>query len=88
MKFSRQNVLIKTDIKDENLIRDKFTEVLDFANKLDFVFNAGTNPNGELVYDVEVEGNTSAYCKGIVEEVKFLVKKAFNCKLEVLFYAY
>ena len=86
--FAEQRVIVKTKIKEEKTIKELFKPVIDFADKNDLPFKIGWTDNNELIYDVQAEGNTSAYCKGMVAEVKQMVKEIFNCKLEVILYAY
>lgn len=86
--FAEQRVIVKTKIKEEKTIKELFKPVIDFADKNDLPFKIGWTDNNELIYDVQAEGKTSAYCKGMVAEVKQMVKEIFNCKLEVILYAY
>ena len=88
MNFSRQDVKINTKITDEKIIVERTQPILDFVNKHDVAFNLGYNNNNGLVATYQVEGKTSAYCKGMVAEIKQMLKDAFNCKIDVLFYAY
>ena len=88
MNFSRQDVRINTKITDEKIIVEITQPILDFANKHDVAFNLGYNNNNGLVATYEVEGKTSAYCKGVVAEIKQMLKDTFNCKIDVLLYAY
>ena len=68
-------------------IKDLLKPIGDFADKHNTSFLAGYSDN-ELVATYEAEGKTSSYCKGVVSEIKQMLKDAFNCKIEVLFYAY
>ena len=88
MVYSRQDVRIRTKITDEETITRMAQPIIDFANKHDIYFNLGWYPNNGLVATYEAEGNTSAYCKGMVAEIKQMLKDIFNCKIEVAFYAY
>lgn len=86
--YSRQDVKINTKITDEEMIVKMAQPVIDFANKHDIHFNLGWNNDNCLVATYEAEGRTSAYCKGMVAEIKQMLKDTFNCKLDVLLYAY
>ena len=88
MMYSRQDVRIKTKITDEETLTEMAQPIIDFANKHDIYFNLGWDYNNGLVAVYEADGNTSAYCKGMVAEIKQMLKDTFNCKIEVMFYAY
>ena len=88
MNYSRQDVRINTKITDEKIIVEMVQPILDFANKHDVAFNLGYNDNNGLVATYQAEGKTSAYCKGMVAEIKQMLKDTFNCKIDVVFYAY
>lgn len=86
--FAEQRVIIKTKIKEEEKIIELFNPVISFTDKHDLPFTFGWTDDNELIYRIQAEGKTSAYCKGMVAEVKQMVKEIFNCKLEVILYAY
>ena len=86
--YSRQEVMIHTKNKNEKELIKLLQPICDFATKHDIIFNSGFDESGNLVAIYETEGRTSAYCKGMVSEIKQMLKDAFNCKIEVLFYAY
>lgn len=86
--YSRQYVKINTNITDEETVKKIVQPICDFAEKHDVVFSIGYGKNNGLIASYEAEGKTSAYCKGMVAEIKQMLKDAFNCKIEVLFYAY
>lgn len=88
MAYSRQDIRINTKITDVKQLKTIASPVIEFANKHDIGFNMGFSTDNHLVVTSEVEGITSAYCKGMVAEVKQMLKDAFKCKLDVLFYAY
>lgn len=88
MMYSRQDVRIKINITDEETIARMTQPIVDFANKHDIYFNLGWDTNNGLVATYAAEGNTSAYCKGMVAEIKQMLKDTFHCKIEVMFYAY
>lgn len=88
MNYSRQDVRINTKITDEETLVKMVQPILDFANKHDIAFNLGYGNDNGLVATYHAEGKTSAYCKGMVAEIKQMLKDAFHCKIDVLFYAY
>lgn len=88
MNYSRQDVKINTKITDETTLTKMVQPIIDFANKHDVFFNLGWDNNNGLVATYEAEGNTSAYCKGMVAEIKQMLKDVFRCKIDVMFYAY
>ena len=88
MNYSRQDVRINTKITDEETIVKMSQPILDFANKHDVAFNLGYGNDNGLVATYQTEGKTSAYCKGMVAEIKQMLKDIFHCNVDVLFYAY
>lgn len=88
MNYSRQDVRINTKITDGKIIVERVQPILDFVNKHDATFNLGYNDNNDLVATYQAEGKTSAYCKGMIAEIKQMLKDAFNCKIDVVFYVY
>ncbi len=88
MEYSRQDVRINTKITDEETIAKMAKPIVDFADKHGVYINLGWGNDGCLVATYEAEGKTSAYCKGMVAEIKQMLKDAFHCKIDVMFYAY
>ena len=88
MEYSRQDVRINTKITDEETIAKMAKPIVDFADKHGVYFNLGYGNDGSLVATYQAEGKTSAYCKGMVAEIKQMLKDAFHCKIDVMFYAY
>lgn len=87
--YSKQVVQINTKITDVEAIIAMVQPIVDFSNKYDIAFDLGYDEeNNRLISTCEVEGRTSAYCKGMVAEVKQMLKDIFKCKLDVLLYAY
>lgn len=88
-KFSRQILRINTKITDFEKIKAISQPVIDFANKHDVHLKITVNNEDQKLYsECAAEGRTSAYCKGMVAEVKDMIKAAFKCSVEVIFYAY
>ena len=88
MTYSRQDVKIHTNITNEETIVYMAKPIIEFCNKHDVYFNIGWDDNNGLVATYNAEGLTSAYCKGLVAEVKQMLKDTFKCKIDVMFYAY
>lgn len=88
MNYSRQDVRINTKITDEETLTKMAQPIIDFSDKHGAYFNLGWSNDGCLVATYETEGKTSAYCKGIVAEIKQMLKDTFRCKIDVMFYAY
>lgn len=88
MNYCRQDVRINTKIEDEEVLIKMAKPICDFADKHDTSFNLGYGSDGSLVATYEVEAKTSAYCKGVIAEIKQMLKDVFNCKIDVLLYAY
>ena len=88
MTYSRQDVRINTKITDHLIIAKMAGPIIDFADKHGVYFDLGLDSNNCLVAMYQVEGITSAYCKGMVAEIKQMLKDIFKCKIDVMFYAY
>ena len=86
--YSRQDVKINTGISDVEKIIEMVQPVYDFANKHGVEFNIGFDGEYNFLASYEAEGKTSAYCKGVVAEIKQMLKEIFNCKVETLLYVY
>lgn len=88
MTYGRQDVRINTNITNEEVIKKNAQYICDFADKHGVEFNLGYGVDGSLMATYQVEGKTSAYCKGMMAEIKQMLKDIFNCKIDVIFYAY
>ncbi len=88
MNYSRQDVKIHTKITDEETLIRMIKPIYDFANLHGVFFDCGFGADNSLVATYEAEGKTSAYCKGMVAEIKQMLKDIFKCKIDVMFYAY
>ena len=86
--FSRQDVRINTKIKDNEELIKLIQPICDFATKHDVSFDLGFDDKDNLVAIYRAEGKTSAYCKGMILEIKQMLKDTFHCKIDVLFYVY
>jgi len=86
--YSRQDVRIHTKITDPETLAKMAQPIIDFSNKHGVFFDLGWDANDCFVATYEAEGKTSAYCKGMVAEIKQMLKDIYNCKIDVMFYAY
>ena len=86
--YCKQEVQIKTKITDEEAIKTLAQPIIDFANKHEISFTIGYKRENDLVAVYEADGKTSAYCKGMIAEIKQMLKEVFKCKIEVLLYMY
>ena len=77
-----------TSASGREKIRKIAQPVIDFANKHEVQVTIAKNASGELLSECVAVGKTSAYCKGMVAEVKEMVKEAFRCKIDVILYMY
>ena len=85
--FARSIFVITKDCGREN-IEMISQPIIDFANKIDMNVSIGYTANGELICDADVDGRTSAYCKGCISEIKDMLKTSFNCKINTNFQAW
>ena len=86
--FCLEKCVIHTKEQDVSTLMKMVKPVVDFANKHDVSFDLSINNNTkELISTCEADGRTSAYCKGMVAEMKQMLKDIFHCKLSVLLYA-
>ena len=88
MTYSRQDIRINTKITDEETLTRITQHICDFATKHNVAFDFGFGADNSLVATYEAQGQTSAYCKGMIAEIKQMFKDTFKCKIDVIFYAY
>lgn len=88
MSYSRQDVQIRTKISDEETLVKMAQPIIDFADKHGVYFELHWYHSNGISATYQAEGNTSAYCKGMVAEIKQMLKDIFKCKIDVMFYAY
>ena len=87
-EYAKQIIKINTKVNDAEVIKRMTQPILNFVQKHGVQWDLGYDANNDLVSYCTVEGRTSAYCKGMVSEVKQMLKDIFKCKLDVLIYAY
>ena len=88
MMYSKQVIEINTKITDVETLKTMVQPIIDFTNKHGIEFQLAYNDKDKLISICEAEGRTSAYCKGMVLEIKQMLKDIFRCKLDVVLYAY
>lgn len=88
MNYSRQDVQIRTKIADEETLIKMAQPIIDFADKHGVYFELHWYHSNGISATYQAEGNTSAYCKGMMAEIKQMLKDIFKCKIDVMFYAY
>ena len=88
MAYSKQVIIIKTKVTDVQQIKTMVSPIVDFTNKHDVSFKIYFNESNDLTSSCEANGCTSAYCKGMVAEVKQMLKDTFKCKLDTILYVY
>ena len=86
--YAKQIIEIQTKIKDPEQLTIMVQPIINFANKHEIIFSLNFNQENDVISLCEATGRTSTYCKGMVAEVKQMLKDIFNCKLNVLLYAY
>lgn len=86
--FAKQVIIIHTKVKDAEELKKMVKPIIDFANKHEIEFGLNFTETMDVCSICAAEGKTSAYCKGMVAEVKQMLKEIFKCKLDVLLSAY
>ena len=88
MRFARAVFKIGSKLSESNN-KNNSKIVCSYADKMSGVaLTFGTNDRGEYLCQIEVRGYSSAYCKGVIAEIKELIKTTYRCKVDTLFYAY
>jgi superfamily II DNA helicase RecQ len=80
--------MINTKITDMETITKIAQPIADFADKHGVYFCLGVDDANTVYATYQTEGKTSAYCKGMMAEIKQMLKDTFHCKIDVMFYAY
>lgn len=83
--FYKESYVINTKNKDMEVIKAKVVPILKFAEKHGYDFLIGPDNRGDIVCVLGAEGRTNAYCKGVVTELKQMVRDEFHCRLERCF---
>ena len=88
MKFARGIYRTSIKITDEEIALERGGGILKFGEKHGIDVRFGWDAQGNFIVDVEAEGFTSAYCKGLVAEVMEMFKQAFGGKITTIMYVY
>ena len=86
MAHAKHVIGIKTKITDPDAILQLSQPIVEFAIQHGFDVTIGYNPQNQLICECSASGKSSAYCKGCCAEIKEMLKDAFKCKLETIFY--
>ena len=87
-KFGMLQLKVNTKIKDSEIIAQKFEVVREFCDKRNIELMVYFNTDNDLIVKVELDGLTTSYCKGCLMEIKALIKRELNCKIETILEAY
>ena len=87
-KFGMLQLKVNTKIKDFEIISQKFEVIIEFCKKRNIEYMVYFNTDNDLIVKVELDGLTTSYCKGCLMEIRALIKKSLNCKVETMLEAY
>ena len=87
-KFGMLKLKVYTKIKDTEIIAQKLEVVKEFCNKRNIELMVYFDTDNDLIVKVELDGLTTSYCKGCMMEIRALIKKELNCKVETMLEAY
>ena len=79
---------VNTKFKDYEIISQKFEVIIEFCKKRNIEYMVYFNTDNYLIVKVELDGLTTSYCKGCLMEIRALIKKSLNCKVETMLEAY
>ena len=79
---------VNTKIKDSEIIAQKLEVVIEFCKKRNIEYMVYFDTDNDLIVKVELDGLTTSYCKGCMMEIRALIKKELNCKVETMLEAY
>lgn len=86
MAYCKEVLIIDNKITDYEAIKEMIEPIKTFAYQYDIVFLIYFASDGKLISTCETDGRTPAYCKGMVAEIKQMIKDTFHCKLKRLKY--
>ena len=87
-KFGMLQLKVYTKIKDSEIIAQKLEVVKEFCDKRNIELMVYFDKGDDLIVKVELDGLTTSYCKGCLMEIKALIKRELNCKVETMLEAY
>ena len=87
-KFGMLQLKVYTKIKDTEIIAQRLEVVKEFCDKRNIELMVYFDKDNDLIVKVELDGLTISYCKGCLTEIRALIKKELNCKVETMLEAY
>lgn len=87
-KFGMLQLKVNTKIKDSEIISQKLEVVKEFCGKRNIELMVYFDTDNDLIVKVELDGLTTSYCKGCMMEIRTLIKKELNCKVETMLESY
>ena len=87
-KFGMLQLKVYTKIKDSEIIAQRLEVVKEFCDKRNIELMVYFDKGDDLIVKVELDGLTTSYCKGCMMEIRTLIKKELNCKVETMLEAY
>ena len=87
-RFGMLQLKVNTKIKDYEIIAQKFEVIREFCKKRNIEYMVYFNTDNDLIVEVALDGLTTSYCKGCLMEIRALIKKELNCKVETMLEAY
>ena len=87
-KFGMLQLKVYTKIKDSEIIAQRLEVVKEFCNKRNIELMVYFDTDNDLIVKVELDGLTTSHCKGCLMEIRALIKKSLNCKVETMLEAY
>ena len=87
-KFGMLQLKVYTKIKDFEIIAKRLEVVKEFCDKRNIESMVYFDKGDDLIVKVELDGLTISYCKGCLMEIRTLIKKSLNCKVETILEAY
>ena len=87
-KFGMLQLKVYTKIKDSEIIAQKLEVVKEFCDKRNIELMVYFDKDNDLIVKAELDGLTTSYCKGCMMEIRALIKKELNCKVETILEAY
>ena len=71
-----QNVVDLIGYEEKHM--DAIKEIIDWANKYDVEIKMGTSEDDSYLIEYKIIGSTRAFCKGLLSELKLLLKKEWK----------
>ena len=87
-KFGMLKLKVYTKIKDTEIIAQKLEVVREFCDKRNIELMVYFDKHNDLIVKVDLDGLTISYCKRCLMEIRALIKKELNCKVETMLEAY